>query len=158
MPSSKLCEFVQTPPLHNKLKDLDWVIGNWKDQDENVTITFSNSWDKFRNFIISRFTMATYDVVAIEGMQIIGWNPNKQSLQSWIFDSDGGNGTGTWSKKADGWEVAINFTLSDGKKASATNIYTKVDNDHYRFASINRKVDGKALPDIEPVTVKREEK
>ena len=150
-------EIPPAPPIHNKLKDMDWVIGTWKDQDDNVTITFSNSWDKFRNFILSRFTMAIYDVVAMEGMQIIGWDPIKQSLQSWIFDSDGGNGTGTWSKKGDGWEVAVNYTLSDGKKASATNIYTKVDNDHYRFASINRKVDGKALPDIEPVTVKREE-
>jgi ketosteroid isomerase-like protein len=150
-------EIPPAPPIHNKLKDMDWIIGTWKDQDDNVAITFSNSWDKFRNFILSRFTMAIYDVVAMEGMQIIGWDPIKQSLQSWVFDSDGGNGTGTWSKKGDGWEVAFNYTLSDGKKASATNIYTKVDNDHYRFASINRKVDGKALPDIDPVTVKREE-
>lgn len=151
-------EIPPAPPVHNKLKDMDWVIGNWKDQDDDVTITFANSWDKFRNFILSRYTMAVYDVVTMEGMQIIGWDPIKQSLQSWIFDSDGGNGTGAWTKKGDTWEVAVTYTLSDGKKASATNIYTKVDNDHYRFASINRKVDGKDLPDIEPVTVKREEK
>lgn len=145
------------PPIHNKLKDMDWVIGNWKDQDDTVTITFSNNWDKFKNFITSRFTMTIYDTLAMDGMQIIGWNPIKKSPESWIFDSDGGNGTGTWSKKGDGWEVAVNYTLSDGKKASAINIYTELDNDHYRFASTNRLVDGKALPDIEPVTVKREE-
>lgn len=149
-------EIPPAPPIHNKLKDMDWVIGNWKDQDDNVTITFSNNWDKFQNFIHSRFTMTIYDVPAMEGMQIIGWNPIKQSLESWIFDSDGGIGTGTWSKKGDAWEVAVNYTLSDGKKASATNVYTKVDKDHYRFASIERLVDGKALPDIEPVTVTRE--
>jgi hypothetical protein len=150
-------ELPPAPPVHNKLKDLDWVIGNWVDQDNDVNITFNNSWDKFRNFILSRFKMSIYGNDAKEGMQIIGWDPTKQTLQSWVFDSDGGFGSGTWTKKGDSWEVTIDFTFSDGKKASATNVYTKVDNDHYKFASIDRKFDGQPLPDIEPVTVKREE-
>lgn len=145
------------PPVYTQLQDLAWAVGNWKDTDEDVTITFSNRWDKFKNFIISHFTMKVYDLDAMEGTQIIGWNPSKQAIESWVFDSDGGFGTGTWEKKGDSWEVALDYTLSDGKSASATNIYKKIDNNSYSFASKNRKVNGEAIPDVEPVTVTREE-
>ncbi len=101
--------------------------------------------------------MTVYGLDAMEGIQIIGWDPIQQKIQSWVFDTDGGFGSGLWSKKGDSWEVGMNYTLNDGTKATGTNIYTKVDNNHYRFASIDRKLNGEAIPNIEPVTVTREE-
>lgn len=149
-------EVPPAPPVFNNLKDIEWLVGNWKDQDPEVTITYNNRWGKFKNFIISKFALDVYGLDAMEGIQIIGWDPVAKRIQSWIFDSDGGFGTGTWTKKGDSWEVALDYTLSDGKKATGTNVYTKVDNDHYNYSSINRKVDGKAIPDLEPVSIARE--
>lgn len=149
-------EVPPAPPVYEKLKEIAWLVGNWKDQDEDVTITFANRWDKFNNFIVSRFTMAVYGLEAMEGIQIIGWDPVQQKIQSWVFDSDGGFGSGVWTKNGDNWQVAMNYTLSDGQKATGTNVYKKIDDTHYSFSSINRQVNGQAVPNIEPVTVTKE--
>jgi ketosteroid isomerase-like protein len=150
-------EVAPAPPVYNRLKEIEWLIGKWKDSDEDVTVVFNNRWDKYKNFIISRFTMTVFSLEEMEGIQIIGWDPIKKKIQSWLFDSDGGYGSGEWTKNGSSWEVALNYTLSDGKKGSGTNIYTKVDDTHYRFASKNRQLDGAAVEDIEPVTVVKEE-
>lgn len=155
--SVKEIEVPPPPPVYNHLKELEWLIGKWKDSDENVTITFNTEWDKFKNFLKQNFRMEVYDLEALEGIQIIGWDPIENKIRSWVFDSDGGFGTGLWSKKNDNWHVVLNYILSDGKKGSATNIYTKVDERSYRFSSNNREVEGAALPNIEPVTVSKEE-
>lgn len=143
------------PALYVHLKGLEWLVGNWEDNDEDVNITFATNWDKFKNFITQRFTMEVYGMDAIEGFQIIGWDPIEKKIRSWVYDSDGGFGTGLWSMKGNSWQVELDYTLSDGTKGTATNIYTKVNDNSYTFASINRKIGTEKLPDLEPVTVQR---
>jgi hypothetical protein len=72
-----------------------------------------------------------------------------------MFDSDGGFGEGTWSQKDNCWIVKFSQVLPDGRKASATNIYTLVDENTFTWQSIGRQVDGEFLPNIEPVKVVR---
>lgn len=145
------------PPIYNHLKDLDWLIGIWKDEDENVSITFNTDWDKFKNFLIQHFKMEVYGVEAMEGFQIIGWDPIDNKIRSWVYDSDGGYGTGEWAKVGKSWQANMNYVLSDGKKGSAINIYTKVNDNKYTFSSIDRKIGADDLPAIYPVTVVKEE-
>lgn len=149
-------EVAPPPPLYSHLKGLEWLIGKWVDQDDDVTITFTADWDKFKNFIVQRFKMDVYDIGVMEGIQIIGWDSIENKIRSWVFDSDGGFGSGLWSKNDKGWSVAVNYVLSDGKKASATNEYTLVNDKSYSFASTNRISDGETLENIEPVTVVKE--
>jgi hypothetical protein len=93
--------------------------------------------------------------VDFEGSQIIGWDPHSQTIRSWLFDSDGGFGVGRWSGAGDRWTVQSLNVLPDGRRASATNIYERLDENTVRFRSIGRQVDGELLPNIEPVTVTR---
>jgi hypothetical protein len=51
--------------------------------------------------------------------------------------------------------VKATATLRDGKKATATNIITKVDPDHFTWQSTERTVDGNKVPDTEVVRMKR---
>lgn len=150
-------EVAPAPPVHDHLKELEWLIGKWIDKDEDVTITFTTDWDKFKNFIVQRFKMEVYGTVEMEGLQIIGWDPLAQKIRSWVFDSDGGFGSGEWSKADHNWNAVLNYVLSDGKKASATYVYKPINDKSYSFASINRTIDGAALPEIKRVTVVREE-
>lgn len=139
------------------LKELAWLLGTWKDTDENVTIEFKTDWDADKNFIKQLFTMKLYDQKTLEGLQIIGWNPITNTIVSWVFDSDGGHGNGAWEKQNGKWVVKYNYVLSDGKTASVTNIYAPINSKNYEFTSIDRKVDGKALPDISASTVVKED-
>lgn len=150
-------EVAPAPPIYDHLKGLEWLIGKWKDQDDDVTITFTTQWDKFKNFIVQQFKMKVYDTVEIEGLQIIGWDPIEQKIRSWVYDSDGGFGNGIWSRSGNGWNAVLNYVLSDGKKASATYSYTEINDKSYSFTATNRTINGEALPKIEPVIVVREE-
>lgn len=153
----KEIEVAPAPPIYGHLKDLEWLIGTWVDKDEDVTITFTTNWDKFKNFIVQRFKMEVLGTVEMEGLQIVGWDPIENNIRSWVYDSDGGFGSGQWSKDGPSWKAVMNYVLSDGKKATATYKYTPVNDKSYTFAANNRTLNGEVLPNIEPVTVVKEE-
>lgn len=138
-----------------QLKDLAWLVGKWEDSDDNVDILFDNQWDKYKNFITQNFKMKIYDQDDIEGKQIIAWDSVKEVIRSWVFDSDGEFGEGTWEKVDKSWHATMHYTLSDGRVASSINIYTPVDDHSYTFASVEREVEGEILPDMNPVTVEK---
>lgn len=150
---------VALPPSnsYSHLKDLEWLLGKWVDEDDNVDISFNTQWDKNKNFIVQSFSMDVLGLDALEGRQIIGWDSVEGKIRSWVYDSDGGFGSGTWSKKDGGWQATMDYTLDNGKKASATNIYTPIDEKSYSYSSIDRKVDNNALPNVESVTLSKEE-
>lgn len=147
---------IQNPGSNfDQLKDLEWLIGKWEDADENINIHFDNQWDKYNNFITQSFQMKIYGQNDLEGKQIIAWDPTQNTVRSWVFDSDGEFGEGTWEKIDKSWYAFMRYTLVDGSIATAKNIYTPIDDKSYSFASVEREVDGEILPDMDPVTVKK---
>jgi hypothetical protein len=138
---------------YEELKNLEWMAGEWKDEEKDIDIAYNTEWGKNRNFLIQHFTSQRGD--EIQGEQIIGWDPAEKKIRSWVFDSDGGFGESTWAQDGSVWYSAMKFTLPDGRKASALHVYTKIDNDSYTFASTNRDVDGAILPDIGPFKIVR---
>ncbi|HEY4832682.1 MAG TPA: SgcJ/EcaC family oxidoreductase [Waddliaceae bacterium] len=153
----KITDIVLEPaPSHfNNLQNVDWLVGEWVDQDENIEITFNCKWDKYKNFLIQNFTSKVLGQDQIEGQQIIGWDPIKEKIRSWVFDSDGGFGEGYWHNKDKSWFSHMIYTLPDGRKASAILIYTKIDDHSYAFTSVERDIEGEILPDIDPVVVQK---
>lgn len=149
-------EAAPAPPVFSHLKELEWLIGSWKDTDQDATITLSAKWDKFKNFIIQNFTMETYGLEAIEGLQIIGWDPIEKHIRSWVYDSDGGFGEGVWVKNGKNWQVTLNYVLSDGSEGKSTNIYSDITDRSYRYTSIDRSINEEPLDNIQPVIVKKE--
>lgn len=141
------------PTQYGQLKELDWLIGEWVDEDEDTTLLTRFDWDRYKNFLTQQFSLAVEGNLELEGKQIIAWDPVEGQIRSWIFDSDGGFGEGIWRKKDKSWEVESIYTLPDGRRASAIHIYTPFDTSHYTWESVGREVEGELLPDIEPVTV-----
>ncbi len=146
------------PPLSHfeKLKDLDWLVGDWIDDDDNIDVDYSYAWDQYKNFLTQNFALSVLDQEVLTGIQIIGWDPTQESVKSWIFDSDGGFGEATWDKQDDTWYATVKFTLPQGGVGSAMHVYKKIDDNLYTFSSENRVVDGNLLPNIGPFKVIRE--
>lgn len=145
------------PPVSNYeyLKELEWLVGEWIDEDEDTRITTLFDWNDNRNYLTQHFTVTTEGIKVQEGKQIIAWDPSTEGIRSWIFDSDGGFGEGTWSNDNDQWTVETAFTLPDGRRASAVNVYTRLNDNNYQWESTGREVAGEMLPSIAPVTVKK---
>jgi len=141
---------------YEQLKELEWMIGRWVDQDDDATVVTECNWTKNNNFITRSFTIQIRDRIDMAGMQIIGWDPAAKQIRSWVFDSDGGFGQGTWKKKDKRWHIQQSGVLPDGRKSSSVNIITYVDDNTCTLQSVNRMVDGELLPNIEEIKVVKE--
>ncbi len=149
-------EVVITPSHYEQLKDLEWMIGSWVDQDDEATVVTECSWTKNNNFLARAFTVQIRDRIDMAGMQIIGWDPATKQIRSWVFDSDGGFGQGTWTKKKNRWYIQQSGVLPDGRKSSSVNIITCVDDKTCTLQSVNRMADDELLPNIEEVTITKQ--
>ena len=139
----------------NRLAELAWLVGDWVDQSETATVETSVTWTKNKTFLSYAFKVSTGGINELEGTQVLGWDPLKKTIRSWMFDSDGGFGEGVWTRKSDRWEVKLRQVLADGRTASSTNIYTPIDDNTFKWQTTHRELDGESLPDVEPVTVVR---
>lgn len=145
------------PQTHyEQLKVLEWMIGTWVDADQNASVETTCQWTKNRNFMTRSFKVHVEDRITMEGTQIIGWDPIRKTIRSWMFDSAGGFGVGIWSQNENRWTIRALQVLSNGEKASAINVMTQIDKNTYTFRSTGREVDGELLPNIEEVKIIRE--
>ena len=139
----------ETAAASSPLQDLAWLVGQWSDDSPDAEVAATVSWTKNKSFLSYSFKASAPGMDDLEGTQVIGWDPAAGTIRSWMFDSDGGLGEGIWSRKDNTWTVKFSQVLPDGRKASATNIYTLVDSNTITWKSIGRKVDGEFLPNVE---------
>jgi uncharacterized protein (TIGR02246 family) len=153
----RYAEFEKLPVISrfDKLDHLNWLVGDWVDASEDVEITSKWQWDRNKNFLTEHFTMKVLDDPEFEGFQMIGWDPAREKMRVWLFDSDGGFGEGTLIQQESSWYAKMVFTLPDGQIGTATNVYTKEDDNTYTFSSIGRDIEGEMLPDVGPYKIVR---
>lgn len=145
-----------TPTAYDKLKELDWMVGEWADNDERASVKTVCQWTAGRAFLTRTFSVAVEGQIELQGTQVIGWDPAKKQIRSWAFDSDGGFAQGTWKRDGDRWVIHSVNTLPDGRKGVSTNLMRMIDNDHFGWSSIGREVEGELLPNIDEVEVARQ--
>lgn len=145
----------ESAPPNSPLAELAWLVGQWRDASAEAAGETTITWTKNKAFLTYGFKVSTPGMDDLEGTQVIGWDPAAGTIRSWMFDSDGGFGEGTWSKKGDDWVVKFEQVMPDGRIASATNIYTLFDANTFTWKSIGRKVGDEFLPNVEPIKMVR---
>jgi uncharacterized protein (TIGR02246 family) len=153
--SARETEMPDVEPEVKPLDELAWLIGDWTDEDNEAEVGASVSWTKNKTFIKYTFSASFPGEDDLEGTMVIGWDPAAGTIRSWMFDSDGGFGGGTWTGKDNQWIVKFSQVMPYGGQASATNIYTLIDENSFTWQSIDRKVDGQYLPNVEPIKIVR---
>ena len=143
-------------PPKDRLKDLDWLLGEWVDESSEAVVFTSCQRSKDGHFLIREFTTHVGGKPEMASHQRIGWDPLTEQFKSWVFDSEGGHGEGLWSRAGDQWVVKSSGVLGDGKLATSTQLYTIDGKNRIHFRSIDRTVGGEALDDgIEVILVKK---
>jgi hypothetical protein len=138
------------------LSDLEWLMGSWSytnDRGEAALATYS--WIDKRNFILCEFTTALDQFTMAAGTLRIGYDPAAKQLRSWVFQSDGGFGEGRWTRDGNRWTIKATATHPDGKRLAAMYIIVRVGPDTLTWQSRQRTVDGKSVPAVKPITMKR---
>jgi hypothetical protein len=141
---------VETP-----LESLDWLVGSWAGKTEKGAVEFSCKFTKNNAFLVRSFRILNESDVTMSGMQVVAWDPVKEAIRSWTFDSDGGFGEDTWNQAGDRYTMRSAYTLADGGTGSAINVMTYVDDDTFQWKSTNREIDGELQPDTDEVVISR---
>jgi uncharacterized protein (TIGR02246 family) len=139
----------------DRLKDLEWMIGKWVDEDDNAKVEMNCQWAKNESFIVRTFSASVRDQIKTSGVQIIGWDAAARQFRSWVFDSDGGFGEAVWTKKGNRWIIQAKDTSGEGQKMTSQNILKVVDKDTFTWQSVDRQADGELLPNVDEVVVVR---
>lgn len=147
--------YVNTASPANDLADLEWLIGDWT-AEENGAITESKCrWVANKQFVERSYTTTMVDGSVTSGLQIIGWNPQSNKIQSWSFTADGGNAIGVWAAIDSGWAARVNGTTGTGEVTSAVNTLKRIDDNAYAWQSTTRTIGDVSLPDTNEVVIRR---
>lgn len=136
------------------LRDLEWLIGKWESKRDGVVVHTTYEWTANKSFLRCRFSVSK-DGETNTGMQIIGKDPSTGALRVWTFEDSGGIGESEISRDGKKWIYTAHGVTTDGNVLTATNIMTQVDANSFLWHSVERTLDGEALPDLAPVKVVR---
>lgn len=144
-------------PTSENLRQLDWMVGEWLDEDQGgAAIQTSCNWSPSGKFLIRDFTTMLNGEETIGGTQWIGWDPSKENIHSWLFDSDGGYGEAEWVSDGDKWSIRSKSVRPNGKVVEETHVITFLDQDKMSLETIERTLDGQPLPDVKEIVARRE--
>jgi uncharacterized protein (TIGR02246 family) len=140
------------------LDELKWLIGDWAAKNGDREVSIHYGWDEKKVFIRGRFAVREKGKEVLSGQQIIGVDRAAGVLRSWVFESEGGFGSGMWERDGKSWIIESEGTQADGATTSSVNILTPINADSFTWQSQDR-TDGKdAEPDTVPIKVTRVKK
>lgn len=148
-------ELVHDVSPHERLKDLEWLLGDWVNESDDAIVSTSCVWAKGGAFIDREFTMKTKGTPVLSGTQRIGWDPLRRQFKTWIFDSEGGHGEGYMTRNGNEWVIKVEGVEPSGKPMTATNVITRLGKDRLSWRSTDRTVGGAAVSGIDEFFVVR---
>jgi uncharacterized protein (TIGR02246 family) len=141
---------------YDRLAELEWMVGDWVDESENVKASSTVRWADNKSFLVRTYQVEVQGEKASSGTVFMGWDPQTGQIKSWLFDSEGGHGEGLWTRTGEKeWVVKAQGVLRDGRPTSATQIHTILNKDSVKSSSIDRIVGGQIAPDIADVVMVR---
>lgn len=138
------------------LKDLSWLVGEWKLEKNGAYVHLNASWVATKKFLILSYQIKRPgQTQTVDSKQIIGWNPRTEKIVSWNFDANGGFGYGSWLKDGNRWTIEADGVDSDGSATRATNVIAMDGPDAFTWQSVDRSVDGVPFGDTPSLKIER---
>ncbi len=132
---------------HQRLEELAWLVGEWTDESPDSVVRATCRWTDDGHFLLRDFTIQVQGKSVMTVNERIGWDPSTRQIKSWVFDSEGGHGAGLWSRAGNEWVIKSTGVMPDGRLATATHILTRVGPQSARWASVERTVGDRVVPD-----------
>jgi uncharacterized protein (TIGR02246 family) len=142
-------------PAVSALSSLDWIIGLWKVSTEGIEAETEATWTLGGKFITRNTWVAQEGADPFVSVEVIGYDPAESQIRSWTFDNEGGFGQSTWRRDENKWIVQSQATLPEGGQSSSQHIVTIVDENTIGQQTINRVLDGEALPNRDRIEIVR---
>jgi uncharacterized protein (TIGR02246 family) len=140
---------------HDRLRELEWMVGEWVEETGDAIIETSVAWSEDENFLLRSFDIKVQGKSDLKGTQRIGWDPLTKQVKSWVFDSKGGHGEGYWTRNGEQWVIKTTGVRPDGLTTSATQTLTRLGKDRLLWTSTDRTLGGETRDDAHEVTMVR---
>jgi uncharacterized protein (TIGR02246 family) len=140
------------PSNYGKLKDLEWLQGNWttrdpaSDKPDATVIAVSCYWSANQNFLIREFSCATNGKISNLGTQRIGWHAPTKSIRSWSFDFKGGTVTGSWKPNGKNWIINTREALNNGQELTSVELLSAGKNGEQIWEVTDQMIGNQAFP------------
>ncbi len=138
----------RAPQVGDRFKDLEWMIGEWTAEGPHGTAEVSCSWGPEKKYILRTVKVTPEGEPPVSATQWIGWDPVHDRVHSFVYDSRGGYGEGVWALDGEAWVATTTGVLPDGRRTSATNIYSRIDDNTAIWESVDDEVEGRPTPDV----------
>jgi uncharacterized protein (TIGR02246 family) len=150
-------EFADDPPPtpHEILQPLEWLVGDWVTEGGDSAVRISYRWSDDGNFLLGDYKVTAGGETSMDSVQRIGWDPLRQQIRSWLFDSDGGYGEGQWTALDDGYLVRSSAVTPDGGIGSANIKAKKLSDSRFVLMGTDRIVDDVPVEDFEITVTKQ---
>jgi uncharacterized protein (TIGR02246 family) len=150
-------EFADDPPPtpHELLQPLAWLVGDWISEGGDSIVRISYRWSDDGNFLLGDYKVTADGQTSMDSVQRVGWDPLRQQVRSWLFDSDGGYGDGEWTAFEDGYLIRSSAVMPDGSIGSANIEARKISDAQFVLRGTNRIVAGEPVEDFE-ITVSKQ--
>jgi uncharacterized protein (TIGR02246 family) len=141
---------------YERLKELEWMVGDWVDESANATVNSSIRWGENKAYLVRNTDAQVGKEKASSSLIILAWDPRTAQIRSWLFSSEGGLGEAVWTRSSDNqWVIKATGVLRDGSPTSATQIIDVVGKDAVKTKSLDRVIGGQIAPDIDEVLMVR---
>lgn len=141
---------------YERLKELEWMVGEWIDESEDVQVSSTVRWGQGKAFLVRDYSVQVKGEPATSGLMIIAWDPQTEQIKSWIFNADGSRGEGSWTRATGNqWVVKAQGSTGDGGPTSATQVISLVNKDAVKTSSTDRIISGELARDIEDIIMVR---
>ncbi len=145
----------EEPPVPERLKDLEWLVGDWVNESHDAVVHTTCRWSDDKHYLLRDFTVSVAGKPALKGTQRIGWDPAAKQVRSWVFDSDGGFNEGRWTRRGDQWMIKAHGVHRDGKPVTATMMITRLAPGALRWSAFDRTRGGDLTPEVDEYTMVR---
>jgi uncharacterized protein (TIGR02246 family) len=145
----------ETAEAANRLKDLEWMIGDWIDEGDNGLVVTSCRWSDDKRYLLRDYTVKMRGKDALKGTQRVGIDPLTGQIKGWTFDSQNGYGETTWIKNGEEWLIKATGITGDGEAASATYILKPAGKSKFVWKMMHRVIGERVEPDAEVTIVRR---
>lgn len=140
---------------HEHLLELEWMVGDWLDENPEGVVKTRCRWDASGNYLLHEVEVHIAGVAQASGSLRIGWDPLAKQIKSWGFEAGGGYSEGLWSNIDDEWMVKVKGVTDAGEVLTATHVFRFIDAATMTWRSYDRVVGGEVQPDVPEYIIKR---
>jgi uncharacterized protein (TIGR02246 family) len=148
-------EEVQVVSPEERLKELDWLVGDWVDEGGDSLVSNSIHFSADRTHLIRDFTVKQEGDELLKGMQWIGIDPLTGNIKAWSFDNNGGRSESLWTKNGAEWLIRSTGITSDGDESGATYIVKPLGKDRIEVKAMHKVIGNVVEADSTSILVRK---